>query len=205
MGLYRRYIFPWILHQTMKNKEAESHRARIIPTARGRVLEVGIGSGLNLPFYSRDVESLHGIDPAPELLAKAEKAARDLPFPIELSGVSAERMPFEDGAFDSVVTTWTLCSIPDPDMALAEMRRVLKADGELLFIEHGLASDPRVEAWQHRLNPLWTRCAGGCNLDRDIESLIRAAGFRITRLETGYLVKGPRPLTYHYDGRAARA
>ncbi len=121
---------------------------------------------------------------------------------IELVNRGAEAMPFDDNGFDSVLVTWTLCSIPDVASALAEMRRVLKPDGELIFIEHGLAPEPRVAAWQHRLNPIWSRVAGGCNLDRGIDSLIAAAGFTVTGLETGYLVKGPRPLTYHYKGRA---
>jgi ubiquinone/menaquinone biosynthesis C-methylase UbiE len=204
MSLYRRYIFPWLLHQAMKTEEATRHRERIIPAVRGRVLEVGVGSGLNLPFYAREVESLHGIDPSAELLERARKAQRNLSFPVELSQASAEALPFDDARFDSVVTTWTLCSIPEVAKALSEMRRVLKADGAFFFIEHGRSSDPRVEAWQNRLNPLWKLCAGGCNMNRDIENLVRRAGFKITHLETGYLTKGPRLFTFHFDGRATR-
>lgn len=143
-----------------------------------------------------------GLDPSEELLRFAGRAAADAPFGIELVNRGAEAMPFDDNGFDSVLVTWTLCSIPDVASALAEMRRVLKPDGELIFIEHGLAPEPRVAAWQHRLNPIWGRVAGGCNLDRGIDSLIAAAGFTVTGLETGYLIKGPRPLTYHYKGRA---
>ena len=204
MGLYRRCIFPWLLHWTMKDEEVARQRARIIPGVRGRVLEVGVGSGLNLPFYSGAVESLDGIDPSAELLALAGKAQRDLSIPATLSQASAEDLPFDDMCFDSVVTTWTLCSIPDVAKALSEMRRVLKPEGEFFFIEHGRSSDPRIEGWQNRLNPMWNFCAGGCNMNRDIEALVRGAGFEITQLETGYLMKGPHLLTYHYDGRALR-
>jgi ubiquinone/menaquinone biosynthesis C-methylase UbiE len=198
-------MLPWLLHLAMKNREANRYRSRIIPAARGRVLEVGIGSGLNLPYYSREVESVTGVDPSATLLTMARKAARDLPFPITFLERGAERLAFEDRSFDSVVTTWTLCSIAQDALALGEMRRVLKPGGELIFIEHGLSPDPRVAAWQRRLNPLWNRCTGGCNLNRSIDRLIREAGFAIKRLETGYLIQGPRPMTFHYEGRAGRA
>ncbi len=204
MGFYEKHFLPWLIHLGMKNKEVTRYRKRVIPVARGRVLEVGIGSGLNLPFYSADVEAVYGLDPSEQLLALARKAARKAPFDIEFVPRSAEEIPFDDETFDSVVVTWSLCSIADAPKALGEMRRVLRPDGELIFIEHGLSPEPRVEAWQNRLTPLWSRCAGGCNLNRRIDVLIRAAGFRITRLETGYLLKGPRPLTYHYQGRARR-
>ncbi len=204
MGFYQRHVLPWVIHLGMKTREATRYRKRVIPAARGRVLEVGIGSGLNLPFYSSGVEAVCGLDPSEKLLAMARKAARKAPFGVELVPRSAEDIPFDDKTFDSVVVTWSLCSIPGAPKALGEMRRVLRPDGELIFIEHGLSPEPRIEAWQNRLNPLWNRCAGGCNLNRPMDVLIRAAGFRITRLETGYLLKGPRPLTYHYEGRARR-
>ncbi len=205
MGFYDRYVLPWVLHLAMKKKDVALWRQRVVPAARGRVLEVGIGSGLNLPVYSPAVEAVWGLDPSAELLRMARKAAGTAPFAIELVNQSAEEIRFDDRHFDSVVTTWTLCSIPDPMQALGEMRRVLKPDGELHFIEHGLAPEPRVARWQRRLGPLWGRVSGGCNLDRDIERIIRGAGFHITQLETGYLLAGPRPLTYHYTGRARPA
>jgi SAM-dependent methyltransferase len=205
LGLYRKYMLPWLLHLAMKNREASRYRSRIIPAARGRVLEVGIGSGLNLPYYSRVVESVTGVDPSAELLAMARRATKDLPFPMTFQQGGAERLALDDRSFDTVVTTWTLCSIPEGAMALSEMRRVLRPGGELLFIEHGLSPDRRVAAWQRRLNPLWNRCTGGCNLDRSIDRLIREAGFAIKRLETGYLIQGPRPMTFHFEGRAERA
>ncbi|MFQ5956026.1 MAG: class I SAM-dependent methyltransferase, partial [Kiloniellales bacterium] len=200
MGFYDRYVLPWVLHLAMKHKDVTRWRKRVVPAARGRVLEVGIGSGLNLPFYSSEVEAVWGLDPSEQLLRMARKAAGTAPFGIELVNRGAEEIPFDDDHFDSVLTTWTLCSIPDATKALEEMRRVLKPDGELIFIEHGLAPERRVAGWQRRLSPLWGRVTGGCNLDREMDAMIRGAGFAITRLETGYLIKGPRPLTYHYEG-----
>lgn len=185
----------------MKTEAATRYRGRLVPAAQGRVLEMGIGSGLNLPFYSRDVETVCGVDPSPELLSMARKRADDAPFPVEFLNRSGEELPLDDKGFDTVVTTWTLCTIAEPVKALKEMKRVLKPDGELLFVEHGLAPEPRVEAWQHRLNPIWTRIAGGCHLNRKIDELIRAAGFTITELETAY-VKGPRAMAYTFEGRA---
>jgi ubiquinone/menaquinone biosynthesis C-methylase UbiE len=204
MGLYGTHILPRLLHHAMKNREVSEHRKRILPAARGRVLEIGIGSGLNLPFYSGDVSSVTGVDPSRELLTMARKVAPAMPFAVELVDRGAEDLPFDDRSFDSVVTTWTLCSIPEARDALGEMRRVLKPDGELIFMEHGLSPDRRVSDWQRRLNPLWNRVAGGCNINRRIDLLVREAGFAIGHLETGYLIKGPRPLTYQFEGRAKR-
>lgn len=206
MGFYDDRILPWILHLAMKNREAARLRERLVPSAVGRVLEIGIGSGLNLPFYGPAVREIVGLDPSARLLAMAARAGagRTQP-PLNLVQQSAETLPFEAGAFDTLVTTWTLCSIPDAGAALAEARRVLKADGRLLFVEHGAAPTPRVKAWQDRITPLWRSCAGGCHLNRPIDRLIRDAGFAIPDLETGYLVKGPRPMTYHYTGRATKA
>jgi ubiquinone/menaquinone biosynthesis C-methylase UbiE len=195
-------MLPRLLHLAMKQKEARRQRERIIPAASGRVLEIGIGSGLNLPFYGPAVESVTGVDPSAELLAMARRPAKDLPFAIELLQRGAEDLPFEHHSFDSVVSTWTLCTIPRVSQALEQLRRVLKPDGELIFIEHGLSPDTRVAAWQSRLNPFWNRCAGGCHLNRRIDRLVREAGFAIKRLETGYLLHGPRPMTFHFEGRA---
>ncbi len=204
MGFYDRYVLPRLIHLSMRNKEAARHRRRVVPAARGRVLEIGIGSGLNLPFYAAEVTAVHGLDPSGELLSMARKAAGGVPFALEFVEGSAEAIPFDAASFDSVLTTWTLCSIPDASAALGEMRRVLKPGGALIFMEHGRSPERRVEAWQRRLTPLWTRVAGGCHLDRPIDALIRDAGFAIDRLETGYMVKGPRLMTYSYEGRAQR-
>lgn len=202
MGLYGHYLFPRLLHLSMKNRQVTRHRARILPAARGRVLEVGIGSGLNLRHYGAGVTSVDGVDPSTPLLAMAAKAVAPLRFPVTLHARAAEALPFDGGRFDTVVSTWTLCSIADWRAALGEMRRVLKPDGRMIFIEHGRALDRRVARWQARLTPLWRRCAGGCHLDRDIAAMPRDTGFRLDRLETGYMVTGPRMLTCHYEGVA---
>jgi ubiquinone/menaquinone biosynthesis C-methylase UbiE len=201
VGLYARFVVPRLIDLAMRQKMLRERRAVVVPKARGTVLEVGIGSGLNLPYYSASVERLYGIDPSSELVAMAQRNARDAGRNVELMCESAERLPFADRTFDSVVMTWTLCSIPDAQRALSEMRRVMKRGGELLFIEHGFSPEAGVAAWQRRLTPLWKRFAGGCHLDRRIDALIRAAGFELVSLQNFYL-KGPRPFTYMYEGSA---
>jgi ubiquinone/menaquinone biosynthesis C-methylase UbiE len=201
MGIYNRYILPRLINLAMQSRVVRAERARFVPLASGKVLEIGIGSGLNLPFYSRNVEKLYGLDPSRELWHLAKKRIAQASFPIEFIALSGEKIPLEDATFDSVVTTWTLCSIPDPAKALTEMRRVLKPQGQLIFIEHGLAPDPRVMAWQNRLTPLWQRIAGGCHLNRKMDDLIQQAGFSFIQIEKGYS-EGPRPFTYLYKGLA---
>jgi ubiquinone/menaquinone biosynthesis C-methylase UbiE len=201
MGIYSRYVLPRLIHLTMQSQLAAAERAKFVPLASGKVLEVGIGSGLNLPFYTREVDSLVGVDPSIELWRMAQQRVAQAPFPIEYIGVSGENIPRADQTFDTVVMTWALCTIPDPRQALAEMRRVLKPQGCLIFVEHGLAPGRRVQVWQHRLNPLWQRLAGGCNLNRPIDTLISEAGFCMNRIETGYL-KGPTPFSFLYKGLA---
>ncbi|MCG8597427.1 MAG: class I SAM-dependent methyltransferase [Kiloniellales bacterium] len=202
MNFYERWVLPRLIDLAMKHREATRQRQGLLPAARGRVLEIGIGSGLNLPFYGSEVVSVVGVDPSEALLALARGRLQDAPFAVELLARSAEALPFEAGRFDSAVTTWTLCSVPDARSALAELRRVLKPGGELLFVEHGRAEAPGVVAWQDRLNGLWGRLAGGCNINRPIAAMIRDAGFRIEDLETGHLVAGPKLVTYLYRGRA---
>lgn len=201
MKIYDRYILPRLINLSMQNKAVKAERVRFLPMASGKVLEVGIGSGLNIPIYSRSVEKLCGLDPSLELWKMAGSRAAGAPFPIEFIEGSAEKIPAENKTFDTVVTTWTLCTITNPTVALREMKRVLKPGGLLLFIEHGRSPDARVLAWQDRLNPLWNRLGGGCNLNRKIDELIREAGWRITQIETGY-IKGPKPFTFLYKGRA---
>jgi len=203
MGFYERYILPYAIHLTMRRKDLRAERAALVPLARGRVLEIGVGSGLNFPFYGTQVEKLFALDPSAELRSMAEKRARQTPFPVEFIGLSGEDIPLDAAAVDTVLTTWTLCTIPDAAAALGEMRRVLKPDGELVFVEHGRSPEARVVAWQDRLNPLWRPLAGGCNLNRPIDRLIAEAGFSISRLEQGY-IKGPKLLTYLYKGTARR-
>lgn len=204
MSVYARYVLPRLINLVMQNEAARAERARFLPRASGTVLEIGIGSGLNIPFYPATIRALHGVDPSPELLRMAGRRAAHAPFPVELVELAAEKLTAADGTYDTVVTTWTLCSIPDPGAALAEMRRVLKPDGRLLFIEHGWSPDPGVRAWQDRLDRLWSRLAGGCHLNRKMDALIAGAGFELAELETGY-APGPKPLAYLYRGVARRA
>ncbi|HEV3149312.1 MAG TPA: class I SAM-dependent methyltransferase [Acidobacteriaceae bacterium] len=202
MGLYAKYVLPRIIDLAMRNEETARLRAAWIPLARGEVLEVGIGSGLNLPFYSSDVRRIYGVDPSVELQRIARDRVVASPVKVEFLSQSAEeQLPLADASIDTVVTTWTLCSIANAPKALREMKRVLKAGGHLLFLEHGRAVDPGVADWQERITPLWKNITGGCHLNRKIDDLITAAGFRITELKTFY-VRGPRPMTYTYQGAA---
>jgi len=201
MGLYRRFVLPRLIDFAMKDKAADARRSQLIPKATGAVLEVGIGSGLNLLHYSSAVTHVHGIDPSPELLSMARGKIDGLNYAVEFLCESAEQLNLECESIDTVVSTWTLCSIQNPEKALREMKRVLKPGGNFLFIEHGASPDPRVAAWQRRINPIWSRIAGGCNVTRRIDDLIKSAGFNIAQLQTTYL-PGPRPMTYTYEGCA---
>ena len=202
MGLYAKYVLPRIIDVAMRNEEITRLRAAWIPLARGEVLEVGIGSGLNLPFYSSDVQRVYGADPSIELQRMARGRVVAAPVEVEFLSQSAEeQLPLADASIDTVVTTWTLCSIPNAPKALQEMKRVLKASGRLIFLEHGRAADSGVADWQERITPLWKNITGGCHLNRKIDDLITTAGFRITELKT-FHVQGPRPMTYTYQGVA---
>jgi len=202
MSFYRKYILPRVIDLAMRNKEASRLRAIWIPRARGEVLEIGIGSGLNLPFYSPDVQRIHGVDPSGELERMARKRAHERGVRVEFLSQSAEEpLGLPDQSVDTVVVTWTLCSIPDPQRALQAAKHILKRDGQLLFIEHGRAPDPNVALWQDRLTPAWKRIGGGCHLNRKVDDLLVAAGFEIMELKTCYL-PGPRPMAYTYQGLA---
>jgi ubiquinone/menaquinone biosynthesis C-methylase UbiE len=204
MGVYAKYLLPRIIDLSMRNKETARLRAAWIPHARGEVLEIGIGSGLNLPFYSHDVQRVYGVDPSVELQRMARKKSIAEPTKLEFLLQSAEeRLPLPDSSIDTAVFTWTLCSIPDAPRALQEVNRVLKMSGRLIFVEHGHSPDLGVAVWQERLTPLWKRIGGGCHLNRKIDELISAAGFRIAELKKCYL-PGPRPMTYTYQGFAER-
>ena len=198
---YERVLLPRLLDLSCGVEPIRRQRLKIIPRAEGRVLEVGIGTGLNLPFYDRArVRSIVGVDPAWQLHRLALARSRKAGVEVELVGLSAERLPVEDASFDTVVSTYTLCTIPDPVSALQEMRRALRPGGKLLFSEHGRAPDANVLKWQTRLRPYWQKVAGGCILDRDIPALLEQAGFR-PDVQSRYL-PGPRFLSYHYWGEA---
>ncbi len=177
-------------------------REKVVPQASGRVLEIGSGSGLNLPYYDAGkVEHLFALDPSPEAWAIAEPNAGRMKFDVDFIEASAELIPLERDSVDSIVVTYSLCSIPDAEQAVQEMHRVLRNNGQLIFCEHGLAPDEKIRRWQERINPIWRPMAGGCNLNRDIPSIISAGGFQIDTMETMYL-PGPKPLTFNYWGVA---
>ena len=202
MGFYQNRIVPHLVNLAMRNRQLAPYRERIVAQATGRVLDVGVGSGVNLPFYTDRAKEIVGLEPHPKLLKMA--AEKKPLIPVKLLEGSAESIPLEDSSIDTIVTTWTLCTIPDVEKALADMRRVLKRDGQFLFVEHGLSPDERVRRWQNRLNPVWKKLAGGCHLNRPIAELVRGAGFRVSQLDTGYM-PGPKPMTFMYEGSARPA
>jgi ubiquinone/menaquinone biosynthesis C-methylase UbiE len=199
MGFYSDIILPRLCNFAMRNKQLVPFRERVIGAAEGRVLEIGVGSGLNLPFYRPPVREIVALEPAPRLVSMARSASSSMP--VNFLEASAEAIPLDEHSVDTVVTTWTLCTIPQAATALAEMRRVLRPGGKLLFVEHGLAPDEGVRRWQDRLTPVWRRFSGGCHLNRPIRSMIEGDGFRIERIETGY-IPGPKPMTFMYEGSA---
>lgn len=205
MGLYEKHILPRIIDLVCNVKPARQQREKVVPLARGQVLEIGIGTGHNLPYYDRaKVQKIWGLDPAPEMTRRAARRIEDTGLDVELIDAAGEEIPLGDASVDTVLMTYTLCSIPEPARALREMRRVLKPGGELIYCEHGLAPDESVQRWQHRLTPVWRRLAGGCHLNRPISDLIEASGFVLRNDECAYL-PGPKPLTFNYWGTAAPA
>ncbi|MDN5566254.1 MAG: methyltransferase domain-containing protein [Psychrobacter sp.] len=202
MNPYQRYVLPKMIDIACGMSSVMALRAKIIPQATGEVLEIGIGSGLNLPFYNPDtVSAIVGVDPAAQMQKLARTRANDIAIPVEIIAVDVQGIHAATDRFDTIVMTFTLCSIADPIAALQEMARVLKPKGQLLFCEHGLAPDLTVERWQHRLTPLWKPLTGGCHLDRNIPELLAAGGFEVVALSEAYL-SGPRALTYIYSGQA---
>ena len=202
MGLYSKHILPKLVHPACSTKPIMRQREKVVPLAHGRVLEIGIGSGLNLPFYDDGkVTKLWGLEPAPEMRRMAEKAARSARFGVELIGLVGEEIPLENNSVDTVLLTYTLCTIPDVEPALRGMARVLKPGGTLIFCEHGAAPEDSVRRWQDRINPIWKRLGGGCNLNRAIPDMIEQGGFRVTKMETMY-IPGWRPASFNYWGTA---
>jgi ubiquinone/menaquinone biosynthesis C-methylase UbiE len=201
MGFYSDHVLPWLCHLAMRNRRLAPYRGRIVSAAEGRILEIGIGSGLNLPLYRPQAREILGLEPGSRLIEMARRASQDLTLPVSLIEGSAESIPLESHSVDTVLTTWTLCTIPHASAALTEMRRVLRPSGRLLFVEHGLAPDQSVQKWQNRLTPIWSHVSGGCHLNRPIRSLIENAGFRFDRLDTGYM-PGPKPMAFMYEGSA---
>jgi SAM-dependent methyltransferase len=202
MGFYRKYILPRATHFACSLKPAMLQRGKVVPLASGRVLEIGIGSGLNLPFYAPGkVEHLWGLDPSRENWALLDGRRAPVDFDFEFLEASAEAIPLDTASADCVLLTYTLCTLPDVPAALEEMRRVLKPRGQLIFCEHGAAPDADVRRWQDRLNPLWRRVSGGCNLNRAVPDLLRQGGFSIQEMAAGY-IPGWKPASFNFRGVA---
>lgn len=202
MGWYDDKVLPRLVNLACGTKPVKKQRAKIVPRASGDVLEIGFGGGTNLPYYDgRRVRKIWGLEPSEGMRGLAAKAVARTELDIELIELPGEQIPLGDNSVDTVVVTYTLCTIPDAHAALSGMRRVLKPDGRLLFCEHGRAPDNSVVRWQHRVNPLWSRVAGGCNINRDIPRMIRDSGFDIVDDNQMY-IPGPRLMSYNYWGVA---
>ena len=203
VGLGSRHVLPRLVDRMCGMEAVSALRREVVPLAEGRVLEVGFGTGLNLPWYDpARVECVIGVEPAVPMLARARERSTAAPFEVEHLALEGERIPLEAASVDSVVVTFSLCTIPDAPRALEGMRRALRPGGRLFFCEHGLAPDAPTARWQGRVTPLWRRAFGGCRLDRDVPTLLAAAGFALERLDAGYLYGGPRIASYFYRGVA---
>ena len=201
---YEKFVLPKVLDVCCSTKPITYQRNKIVPNAEGTILEIGIGSGLNIPYYQKsNIKKIYGLDPSPELCEMAKKAAHNNEIKIDFLIEGAEEIKLPSQSIDTVLITYTLCSIPNPNDALKEMKRVLKHDGKILFCEHGAAPDLNVFKWQNRINPLWGKLFGGCNINRDIPSIILNSGFKINKLEQMYLPSTPKIVGYNYWGSAS--
>ena len=202
MGIYDTYVLPHVVAVACGTGDVAKQRRKVVPRATGRVLEVGMGPGLNLPFYDRAaVEFVWGLEPSEGMRRKAAPALEATDLDVRWLDLPGEEIPLDDNSADTIVLTYTLCSIADWELALAQMRRVLKPEGQLLFSEHGEAPDESVRKWQHRIDPVWTRLAGGCHITRPIPTLIESAGFELVEIDSGYL-PGAKIASYHSSGVA---
>jgi ubiquinone/menaquinone biosynthesis C-methylase UbiE len=201
MALWKDRILPWFTHAALRTRQFREIRSRYLGGAEGEVLEIGFGSGLNVPHLSDRVRRLYAVEPADAAWRIAQSAVRAAPFPVERTGRTAEAIPLPDGSVDEVISSFSLCTIPDVERALAEVRRVLRPGGVFRFVEHGRSEDPRLSRWQDRLDPIQQRLAGGCHLNREPDRLLREAGFRIDRLDR-FTVPGPRVIMSLYGGAA---
>ena len=203
MGFYERHVLPFMINMTCSSPPILAQRAKVVPRAEGRVLEVGMGSGINLAYYDPEkVEMVYGLEPSEGMRKKAQTNLSKSPVAVDLLDLPGEEIPLENDSVDTVILTYTLCTIPDHHKALAQMRRVLRPSGRMLFCEHGAAPDESVRRWQSRVNPLWKIIAGGCNLNRPIPKDLEEAGFEIEELESMYLPQTPRFAGFNYWGRA---
>jgi len=205
LDFYDKYILPKFLNCACGTKPINYQRDKIVPLAKGIVLDIGIGSGLNIPFYNKsNIDHLYGLDPSEELLKIAKPLAKKNELEIEFLQCGAEAIPLTDQSIDTVLITYTMCTIPDIKLSNSEIMRVLKPEGQLLFCEHGLAPDKNIAKWQRRINPIWRKIAGGCNLNRDIPKLITSSGFKISNMEEMYLPSTPKFAGYNYWGVAKK-
>ena len=205
MGFYSKFFLPKAVHFVCSTRPILKQREKVVPLAAGRVLEIGIGSGLNLPLYdSAKVQQVWGLDPSMELWARAEETVAHIEFNVEFIKGGAEAIPLDDRSADTVLVTYTLCTVPSALPALEEIRRVLKPEGQLIFCEHGVAPDASVRRWQNRLNPVWKVFSGGCNLTLPIPVLLEQSGFKIQQMDSMYL-PGWKPATFNYWGTAGSA
>jgi len=203
MNFYENYILPYLIHWACSIKPIMYQRKKVIPMAKGTVLEVGIGTGLNLPFYDLNkINKVIGLEPSKKMHTKANETARRSNVSLELIDRYAEDIPLDDDSVDTIVVTYTLCSINETDNALKELHRVLKNDGFLIFCEHGLSPDEKVISWQNKINPYWEIIAGGCNLNKNIPEILNNNKFEIENLETMYLPSIPKFFGYNYFGKA---
>jgi ubiquinone/menaquinone biosynthesis C-methylase UbiE len=204
MGMYERYCLPHLINCVCGLKDIRNQREKVVPLAKGRVLEIGMGSGLNIPHYkAENIELVWGLEPSEGMRRKAQANLKRAPFEVRWLDLPSEEIPLEDNSVDTVVLTYTLCTIPDWQLALHQMRRVLKPGGSLVFCEHGEAPDERVRKWQQRINPLWKKIAGGCHLNRPIPQYLQQGGFKINKIESAY-IPGPRVLSFEHCGVASQ-
>ena len=203
LSLYNKYFLPCCLDMACGAKPILQQREKVVPYATGEVLELGIGSGHNLPYYnSEKVSRIVGVDPDEHLWQRSKDRREACQIPVERVGISGESIPLEDASFDSVVVTYSLCTIPDPVKALQEAKRLLRPGGNIYFCEHGQAPDPKVVQWQKRIDPFWKLIAGGCHSGRNIPALFHAADLKLEKIEESYLSSGPKVLSYNYRGVA---
>lgn len=205
MGFYDTHVLPHFINCACGTKPIMKQRAKVVPQASGTVLEIGIGTGLNLPYYNADqVDRVIGVDPSEKSWELAADRVASVGFDVEFVGLSGEQIPLDDNSVDTVMVTYSLCTIPDPVKALQGMARVLRPSGKMIFCEHGMAPDANIHKWQNRLNPLWMKLAGGCHLNRDIPALLGAGGFDVQEVSEMYLPGSPKFASYNYWGTACQ-
>ena len=203
-SLYEKYLLPKMLDCCCSTKPINYQRNKVVPHAKGKILEIGIGSGINIPFYKKSqIEKLYGLDPSEELNHMAHKVASQNSLDVEFLLSGAEEIPLPSNSIDTILITYTLCTIPDLNSSMSEMKRVLKDDGNFLFCEHGIAPDQNIIKWQNRINPVWGKLFGGCSINRDIPDIIQSSGFKLNKLNQMYLPGTPKIVGYNYWGHAS--